>query len=333
MYRKHFNINQIRIVTILQSATIYCHLLLLSISLYLPSMIDGKYLDSEPDDQQQQQQQHHHSHQQQQQTVAQQQQQNIPSHLQHQKVIFKPLQLNDYHAKQLLKQTIDAQYSNNNNNIDQYAKPSDEYIKVTEDYDKESIKHDDKHSYTHQPYGFGYNIEDGYGNKQWRHEKSSNPHQVIGSYGYKDKNGILREVEYVADKYGFRAVIKTTEPGTANSDPAYVKMNSNPISAEYYSANGATEGYSSTPVKTKELPNYQEQALVAAGYKQHQSSPTLYHNEPNAQEPTFLVASYGAGADNGHKPNGPTVSLGPYEGNDYLVGPESNHIHQTSDKH
>ncbi|XP_075587598.1 uncharacterized protein LOC124499120 isoform X1 [Dermatophagoides farinae] len=312
---------QIKIVS-----TIYCHLLLLSISLCWPSIIDAKYLDTEPEDQLQQQQ------------PQQQHQQHTSAQKQHQKVIFKPLQLNDYHAKQLMKQSIDAQYSNNNNNLDQYAKPSDEYIKVAEDYDKESVKHEDKHSYSHQPYGFGYNIEDGYGNKQWRHEKSSNPHQVIGSYGYKDKNGILREVEYVADKYGFRAVIKTTEPGTANSDPAYVKMNSNPISVDYYPANGATEGYSSTPVKTKELPAYQEQQLVAAGYKQHQSSPTLYHTEPqHVQEPAFLVAAYGGGSggggDNGQKANSPSVSLGPYVGNDYLVGPESNHIHHTSDKH
>lgn len=109
-------------------STIYCHLLLLSISLCWPSIIDAKYLDTEPEDQLQQQQ------------PQQQHQQHTSAQKQHQKVIFKPLQLNDYHAKQLMKQSIDAQYSNNNNNLDQYAKPSDEYIKVAEDYDKESVK-------------------------------------------------------------------------------------------------------------------------------------------------------------------------------------------------
>ena len=74
---------------------------------------------------------------------------------------------------------------------------------------------------------------DGYGNNQWRHEKSSDPHKVYGTYGYKDKNGIMREVEYVADKHGFRAMIKTSEPGTAPKDPAYIKMNSNPIQIDY----------------------------------------------------------------------------------------------------
>lgn len=42
---------------------------------------------------------------------------------------------------------------------------------------------DEKHSY--QPFGFGYDIEDGHGNKQWRHEKSHQPWHVEGSYGYK----------------------------------------------------------------------------------------------------------------------------------------------------
>lgn len=84
---------------------------------------------------------------------------------------------------------------------------------------------------------------DGYGNKQWRHEKSSQPHSVSGSYGFQDKNGIVREVEYVADKHGFRAVVKTNEPGTAPKDPAYVKMNSNPIHIDYKPEYKSEHGY------------------------------------------------------------------------------------------
>lgn len=37
-----------------------------------------------------------------------------------------------------------------------------------------------------------------------------------GSYGYTDSYGIYRQVDYIADKHGFRATIKTNEPGTAN---------------------------------------------------------------------------------------------------------------------
>jgi len=83
--------------------------------------------------------------------------------------------------------------------------------------------------YPYQPYGFGYDVEDGHGNKQWRHEKSHQPWHVTGSYGYKDKHGIMREVDYVADKHGFRAKVRTNEPGTAPKDPADVKMDAHPI--------------------------------------------------------------------------------------------------------
>ena len=37
-----------------------------------------------------------------------------------------------------------------------------------------------------------------------------------GSYGYTDGHGIYRQVDYVADKNGFRASIKTNEPGTSD---------------------------------------------------------------------------------------------------------------------
>ena len=83
------------------------------------------------------------------------------------------------------------------------------------------------YSYHFDPYSYGYDVEDNYGNKQWKQEKSNNPHEVHGSYGYKDKNGIYREVSYVADKNGFRANIKTNEPGSSGAkDPASVKVES-----------------------------------------------------------------------------------------------------------
>lgn len=49
--------------------------------------------------------------------------------------------------------------------------------------------------------------------------------EVHGSYGYHDTNGIFREVVYVADKDGFRASVKSNEPGMSdNKDPASVKL-------------------------------------------------------------------------------------------------------------
>jgi len=77
----------------------------------------------------------------------------------------------------------------------------------------------------YDPYSFGYDVEDNYGNKQWKQERSYNPHEVHGSYGYRDNNGIYREVTYVADKNGFRANIKSNEPVVSGaSNPAKVNL-------------------------------------------------------------------------------------------------------------
>lgn len=68
-------------------------------------------------------------------------------------------------------------------------------------------------------------VEDNYGNKQWRQEKSINNEEVHGSYGYRDNNGIYREVHYVADKNGYRATVKSNEPTiSAASESASVKI-------------------------------------------------------------------------------------------------------------
>ena len=71
-------------------------------------------------------------------------------------------------------------------------------------------------------------------------------HNVKGSYGFKDERGIERQVNYIADKGGFRAEIKTNEPGTASLHPAAVKMES---SAHPYF--GTTKGIP-TGIKAKE---------------------------------------------------------------------------------
>lgn len=73
----------------------------------------------------------------------------------------------------------------------------------------------------------GLQVEDSYGNKQWRQENSNKPMEVHGSYGYRDNHGVYREVYYVADKNGFRANIKTNEPGLAGAkDSASVRLES-----------------------------------------------------------------------------------------------------------
>ncbi|KAK8777870.1 hypothetical protein V5799_020794 [Amblyomma americanum] len=78
-------------------------------------------------------------------------------------------------------------------------------------------------------YNFGYNIVNGYGAANGRHESGSAYGGVKGAYYLHDVDGRSRRVEYVADKGGFRAMVHTNEPGTKTSYPA---------AAPYHSANG-----------------------------------------------------------------------------------------------
>ncbi|UYV73551.1 hypothetical protein LAZ67_10004098 [Cordylochernes scorpioides] len=89
-------------------------------------------------------------------------------------------------------------------------------------YHGEPVIYDDV--YYPKPYSFGYQTVDDFGGSQSRDEKSDGAGGVVGSYGYTDPHGIYRKVDYVADDYGFRADVKTNEPGTANQDPAGVAI-------------------------------------------------------------------------------------------------------------
>ncbi|XP_013781808.1 cuticle protein 10.9-like, partial [Limulus polyphemus] len=77
-----------------------------------------------------------------------------------------------------------------------------------------------------QRYIYGYQIKDEYGTIQFRKEETTGDRGVKGSYGYTDASGLYRKVEYVADVDGFRAIIKTNEPGTASKNSADVKITS-----------------------------------------------------------------------------------------------------------
>ncbi|PRD30893.1 UNVERIFIED_CONTAM: Cuticle protein 16.8 [Trichonephila clavipes] len=77
-----------------------------------------------------------------------------------------------------------------------------------------------------QPYEYGYALKDEHGNTQHRKESSDGHGKVEGSYGFTDEHGLYRSVQYVADKEGFRASIKTNEPGTESQDPADVHLDS-----------------------------------------------------------------------------------------------------------
>ncbi|GFR19123.1 cuticle protein 16.8 [Trichonephila clavata] len=83
--------------------------------------------------------------------------------------------------------------------------------------------HEPIHHHAPQPYKFGYSVKDHHG-EQHREESGDGGHAVRGSYGFTDARGIRREVHYVADHGGFRAQVKTNEPGTANQNPAAVHL-------------------------------------------------------------------------------------------------------------
>ncbi|GFS95756.1 sodium-dependent proline transporter [Nephila pilipes] len=94
-------------------------------------------------------------------------------------------------------------------------------------FPKPAIKIYDSKPYF-QPYSFGYDVFDGYGTKQYRQETASNEGVITGNYGYKDFQGIYRQVEYTADENGFHAVLKSNEPGLANVDTADVSVSVEP---------------------------------------------------------------------------------------------------------
>jgi len=78
-----------------------------------------------------------------------------------------------------------------------------------------------------KPFQYGYTSVDEYGTEQSRQESGDPSGVVTGSYGYRDPaTGLYRIVEYVADENGFRANVRTNEPGTANANPADVNIQS-----------------------------------------------------------------------------------------------------------
>ncbi|GFY67991.1 cuticle protein 16.8 [Trichonephila inaurata madagascariensis] len=79
-----------------------------------------------------------------------------------------------------------------------------------------------------EPYDFGFQSTDEFGTIMNRQEASDNNGAVRGSYGYTDPFGVFRHVDYVADEYGFRAEVKSNEPGMGTQSPANVQIYAEP---------------------------------------------------------------------------------------------------------
>ncbi|KAG1650237.1 Cuticle protein 16.8 [Nymphon striatum] len=114
-----------------------------------------------------------------------------------------------------------------------------------------------------KPYEFGFNTKDEQNSEINRQESGDGYGNVKGSYGYTDGYGIYRQVEYTADDYGFKANIKTNEPGTANQNPADVSIYSDAAPAKY---DAPKTGYSGAHKVVAVAPSYRSAGYAAPSY-------------------------------------------------------------------
>ncbi|CAN7942486.1 unnamed protein product, partial [Ixodes hexagonus] len=120
--------------------------------------------------------------------------------------------------------------------------------------------------YPAQPYNFGYDSVDEYGNKHFHKEEGDANNVKTGSYGYTDANGLYRRVNYVADANGFRATIETNEPGTKAGASADAIFNANPVVAQPALAKAAA--YVAPAYAMQGGPGYGHPGHVQAAYGQ-----------------------------------------------------------------
>lgn len=107
----------------------------------------------------------------------------------------------------------------------QYEQQNEQYVEQQAEYNAAPLGQA-------EPFAFDFNTKDSSGNGQYRKEESDKNGVVKGSYGYTDANGIYRHVEYVADQNGFRANIKSNEPGLiGETQPASIQLASGPGSS------------------------------------------------------------------------------------------------------
>ncbi|KAG1698100.1 Cuticle protein 10.9 [Nymphon striatum] len=109
-----------------------------------------------------------------------------------------------------------------------------------------------------QPYEFSYDIKDDEHNSNGRQESGDEYGFMKGSYNIQLANGLNRWVEYVADGEGFRATVKTNEPGTDSQNPADVVMEANPIEVK--------EEPKKVVYKAHAAPSYKHHGYAAPSY-------------------------------------------------------------------
>ncbi|XP_018496261.1 cuticle protein 16.8-like [Galendromus occidentalis] len=76
-------------------------------------------------------------------------------------------------------------------------------------------------------FNFGYDIDEG-SSGSFRRESGNAQGVRQGSYGFREADGRVRVVNWIADSYGFRVSIRTNEPGVVASSPADASFNGAP---------------------------------------------------------------------------------------------------------
>ncbi|GFY76985.1 uncharacterized protein TNIN_401411 [Trichonephila inaurata madagascariensis] len=87
-----------------------------------------------------------------------------------------------------------------------------------------ALKKEEEPKFPPIPYNFEFDTRDENGTTLFRRESQDRSGKVEGRYGYKDMFGTERIVEYIADENGYRAKIKTNEPGIAKKNSAGVEF-------------------------------------------------------------------------------------------------------------
>ncbi|XP_037284986.2 uncharacterized protein LOC119177904 [Rhipicephalus microplus] len=142
-----------------------------------------------------------------------------------------------------------------------------------------------------QPYSFGYDNVDEFGNRQFHSEQADSNNAKTGSYGYRNVNGLYRRVNYVADAYGFRATVDTNEPGTAPGASADAVFNAAPVVPPFTSRN--VQGGAAAAFATRVAAPYN--AGSYSGYGRYRYNP--YASATGAYGfPPYGRQEYSAGA-------------------------------------
>ncbi|GIY73106.1 uncharacterized protein CEXT_228271 [Caerostris extrusa] len=122
-----------------------------------------------------------------------------------------------------------------------------------------------------KPYQYEYEAPGEHG-MHYKKEESDGHGNVKGSYGYFDDHGTFREVHYVADHNGFRAEIRTNEPGTKDQEHPHAQVfsfvededseSSNHEELQKRSSHGDSDSKSTTPIPTVSSHRREQYGLI-----------------------------------------------------------------------